>query len=121
MCLGGQEETQPGSVAQTDKRDIPDHTTSCSAHKNKEKKLEGGCLERWNLSSEVTMDGALLSWRWLSSCLPMNSSGGPCLVLFVCVAFALSINLSLSHDKPTSFLAPTLLPFTVLVFTPRSH
>lgn len=44
MCLGGQEETQPGVVAQTDKRDTPDNTSG-SVYKNEEKKLEGACLE----------------------------------------------------------------------------
>jgi len=36
----------------------------------------GGHLEWWHLSSQVTIvcEGALLSWRWLNTCLPMGSS-----------------------------------------------
>ena len=53
-------------------------------------------------------DGALLSWRWLSACLPMGSSEWiPCFALLACAASALRIKLSLS--QPTSFLTFTLL------------
>ena len=52
-------------------------------------------------------DGALLSWRWLNTCLPMGKSELiPCFALLVHVAFALPIELSLS--QPMSFLTFTL-------------
>jgi len=53
-------------------------------------------------------DGALLSWRWLNTCLPMGSSEHiPHFALLACVALAFHIKLSLS--QPTSFLTFTLL------------
>jgi len=53
-------------------------------------------------------DGALLSWRWLNTCLPMGSSERiPHLALLARAAFAFPIKLSLS--QPTSFLTCTLL------------
>jgi len=59
------------------------------------------------------MIGALLSWRWLNTCLPMGSSELiPCFSLLLCVAFALPINLSLS--QPTSFLTFTLSIFSFI-------
>ena len=69
----------------------------------------GGHLEWWRLSSQVTVmcDGALLSRRWLNTCLPMGSGEWiPCFALLACAAFALPIKLSLS--QPTSFLTCTL-------------
>ena len=66
------------------------------------------------MSSQVTIghDGALLSWRWLNTCLPMGSAELiPWFTLLACVAFALPIKLSLS--QPTS-----LLPFTLLILSP---
>ena len=71
-------------------------------------------LERWRLSSQVTVtrDGALLSWRWLNSCLTMGSGEWiPCFALLVCAAFALPVKLSLS--QPTNFLT-----FTLLILSP---
>ena len=53
-------------------------------------------------------DGALLSWRWLNTCLPMGSSELiPCFALPLCAAFALPIKLSLSQTM--SYLTLTLL------------
>ena len=55
----------------------------------------------------ATCDGALLSWRWLNTCLLMGRSESiPCFALLVCTAFALPIKLSLS--QLTSFLTFTL-------------
>ena len=52
-------------------------------------------------------DGALLSWRWLNTCLPMRSSEWiPYFALLACVAFALPIKRSLSQCM--SFLTFTL-------------
>ena len=74
----------------------------------------GGCSEWWRLPSQVTVrrDGALLSWRWLNTCLPMGSGEWiPCFASLVCVTFAVPIKLSLS--QPTSFLI-----FTLPIFSP---
>jgi len=40
-----------------------------------EEEGRGRCSEPWHLSSQmfVICDGALLSWRWLNSCLLMGS------------------------------------------------
>jgi len=81
----------------------------CSAIKAVGKK-EGGCLEFWLLSFQVTVtcDGALLSWRRLNTCLPMGDNKLiPYFALLVCVAFAFSINMSLS--QPMGFFTSTLL------------
>lgn len=62
------------------------------------------------MSSRVTLmrDGALLSWRYLQTCLPMGGAERvPCFALLVCAAFALPTKLSLS--QPMSFLTSTLL------------
>jgi len=77
------------------------------------KKEEGG-LEWWHLSSQVIVmrDGALLSWRWLSTRLPMGSSEWiPYFAFLVQMTFALPIKLSLS--QPMSFLT-----FTVPILWP---
>ena len=74
------------------------------------KEKGGGCSELWHLSSQITVtrDGALLSWRWLNTCLLMGSSELiPYLALLVCAAFALHIKLSLS--QPVNFLTFALL------------
>ena len=56
----------------------------------------------------VTRDGALLSWRWLNTCLPMVSSKLiPSFALLAGMALALVIKQSLS--QPMSFLTFTLL------------
>ena len=58
-------------------------------------------LELWHLTSQVTITchGALLSWRWLNSCLPMGSSELiPCFALLACTPFAFLIKLFLSHE-----------------------
>jgi len=58
-----------GNRAKTaDRRDIPYHMTSCLAIKAGRKKGEE--------SSQVTLtcDEALLSWRWLNTCLLMGTS-----------------------------------------------
>jgi len=50
-------------------------------------------------------DGALLSWRWLHTCLLMGSSELiPCFALPAHAAFALPITLSLSQTM--NFLLP---------------
>jgi len=60
------------------------------------------------LSSQVSCDGALLSWRWLNRCLQCEA-GNEFLVLLLLArtTFALPVKLSLS--QPTSFLTFTLL------------
>ena len=69
------EGTQPGQLAPTDQRDIPHHTASCSAITPGERRRKGGHSEIQHLSSQVTVrrDAALLSWRWLNTCLPTGS------------------------------------------------
>jgi len=53
-------------------------------------------------------DGAVISWRWLNTCLLMGSRELiPHFVLLACVALALPTKLSLS--QPMSFLTFTLL------------
>jgi len=62
------------------------------------------------LSSQVTVtrDRALLSWRWLNTCLPTGSRERiPHFALLACAGFALRIKLSL--PQPSSFLTFTLL------------
>lgn len=57
-----------------------------------------GSLEGWRLFSQVTimLDGALLSWRWLNTCLPLGSSELiPWFALLEHVAFAFPIKLRL--------------------------
>ena len=66
------------------------------------------------MSSQVTVmrDAALLSWRWLNTCLPIGSGESiPYFALLTCAAFALLIKLSLS--QPTSFFT-----FTLLILSP---
>ena len=78
------------------------------------RRKKGVCSEWWHLSSQVTItrDGALLSWRWLNTCLPMGSAERiPCFALLACMAFTLPIKLSLS--QPTSFFT-----FTLLILSP---
>ena len=103
------EGTQLGQLTPTDHRDIPDHMVSCAACKAGGRRRKGGCSEWWRLSSQVAIrrDGALLSWRWLNTCLLMGSGKLiPCLALLACTAFALPIKLSLS--QPMNFLTFTL-------------
>ena len=88
------------------------HTIGCHAQHIKlgEEEGMGGCSEWWHLSSQVTItrNGALLSWRWLNTCLLMGSSEwSPYCVLLACTAFALHIKLSLS--QPMRFHAFALL------------
>ena len=60
----------------------------------------------------VTRDGALLSWGWLNTCLPMGSGEPfPCLALLARVAFVLPINVSL-------FQAPSFLTFSLPILSP---
>ena len=75
-CLGDWEETEPGQVTPTDKGMFQTlwHHAQCIKAGMKE---EGGNTWRDGvLSSQVTImcDGALLSWRWLYTCLLMGSS-----------------------------------------------
>lgn len=71
------------------------HMMLCSPYKSGGRR-NGECWESWHLSS-VTHDGALLSWSWLTTCLPMgNSELIPWFTLLVCTASALLIKLSLS-------------------------
>jgi len=72
--------------------------------------------EWWHLSSQVTvmLDGALLSCRWLNTCLPVGSSEWiPYFALLACAVFSLPIKLLLS--QPVCFLT-----FTILILSP-SH
>jgi len=68
------EGTQLRQLTPTDQRDIPYHMITCSAIK------AGGNMDRmeglWCLPFQVTVacEGALLSWRWMNTCLPMGSS-----------------------------------------------
>jgi len=58
--------------------------------------------------SPLTHDGALLSWRWLNTCLLVGSRERiPHFALLVCTASALPIEPSLS--QPTGFLTFNLL------------
>ena len=51
-------------------------------------------------------DGALLSWGWPNTCLPMGSGELiPCFALFVCVAFDLPIKLFLPQPLSFTFLS----------------
>lgn len=50
-------------------------------------------LECWRLCSQVTTrcDGALLSWRWLNSSLPMRINESIICFIYLCVCFLLSL------------------------------
>jgi len=75
-----------------------------------------GHSEWWHLSSRDTVrcDGALLSWRWLNTCLPMGSSEWvPCFALLADTAFAYLINCLYLNPRVFS-----LLPFH---FSPPCH
>ena len=80
------EGTQLGQLTPTDQRDIPYHMTSCSAIKAGGKKEEGRMFGVMAFLFQVTVthDGALLSWKWLNTCLPMGSSG--CIPYFACLS-----------------------------------
>ncbi|XP_076190115.1 protein unc-93 homolog A isoform X3 [Aptenodytes patagonicus] len=75
-CTRSWEGTEPGQLTANDQRDNPHHMTSCSAYKAGGRRRKGGRSDQWRLSSQVTIthDGALLSWRWLNTCLPMGRS-----------------------------------------------
>ena len=115
-CTRIWEGTRLGQLTPTDQRDLPCDTVSCSAYKAGGRRRKGGrtCLKWQRLSSQVTIrcDGALLSWRWLNTCLLMGSSEWiPCFALLVRGAFASPIKLSWS--QPTVFFN-----FTLLILSP---
>jgi len=57
-------------------------------------------------------DGALLSWRWLNTCLPVgNSELIPCFALIARTSFAFPVKLSLC-------LSSSFLTFTHLILFP---
>jgi len=93
----------------SNQRDIQLHVMSWSTIKSREEGGRGGHSELWPLSSQVTImcDGALLSWKWLNTCLLMGNTG---LILYFALlahaAFALPVKLSLS--QLISFLTFTL-------------
>lgn len=67
-----------------------------------------GSLEGWCLSSQVTimLDGALLSWRWLNTCLSLGSSELiTWFALLERVAFAFPVKLHL--QQAMSFVLST--------------
>ena len=100
------EGTQPGQLTPTDPREIPHHTTSCSACKAGGRRRKGGRSEWWRLSSQVPVrrDGALLSWRWLNTC---HGKWGINSLLCLCVWLLLSLlNCLYLHSRVFS-----LLPF----------
>ena len=70
--LGGHKELG-GDTAGT--ADIPYYMMSCSVYKDGGRRRKG--RDVWSdgvLTSQVTVrrDGALLSWAWLNTCLPMG-------------------------------------------------
>lgn len=82
------------------------HTTECQGQPNKREEEERrGSIQRNSiLSSQVTVthDGALLSWGWVNTCLPMKS-GELFLALFArACCFALSIKLSIFQPMTLS-------------------
>ena len=113
-CTRAGRAQSPDRWTPTCQRDIPCHTTSWSAYKVGRRRRKGGHLEWWCLSSQlISMHaGALLSWRWLNTCLMMESTEWiPYFALLAQAAFALPINLSWS--QPMSFLN-----FTLLILSP---
>lgn len=100
--------TLPRQPTPTDHTDIPDHMASWSG--GEEGGNRRGHLQWRPWSSRVTVmcHEALVSWRWLSTCLSLGSGEWiSCFALLVCTGFALRIKLSLSHPK--SLLSLTLL------------
>lgn len=80
----------------------------CWKHSKMGEERKGKFSEWWRLSSQVTVmrDEALLSWRWLETCLLMG--GGeqiPRLALLVCTTFALLKCFYLNIDFRTFTLA----------------
>ena len=113
-CTKSWEDTQLGQLTPTDQRDTAYHMMSCSAYKAGRR--QGGRSEWWRLSSQVTImrDGALLSWRWLNTCLLMGSSEWiPCFALLVCTAFALLLS--------CLYLNPRVFSLLLFWFSPPSH
>lgn len=90
-----------------------------SMYSEGKKEEVGGCL-----SSQVaiTCDGALPSWRWLKTCLPMGSSEHvPCFALLLCMAFAFPIERSLSqliNFLSLSEYGPNTFTLLILSLTP---
>ena len=107
--------TQTGQLTPTDQRDIPYHMTLCSAYKARGKRRKGVRSEWWRLSSQAAImhDEALLSWKGLNICLPMESSAWILyFALLVRTAFALSIKLSSSQSM--NFHTFTLLILSLI-------
>lgn len=76
--------------------------------------MKGGHSEGWCLFSQVAVvsDGALISWEWLNTCLPIgNTERIPSFALLACEAFALSVKLPLSQPNffpPHYYLSDSL-------------
>ena len=107
--MGSWEGAQPGQLTQTGQRLIPYHTTSCPAYKAGGRRRKGGTF---GVMALVFPSNPYVRWSpaflgWLNSCLPTGRSERiPWFALLACMAFALSVKLSLS--QPRSFLAFTL-------------
>jgi len=110
-CRRSWEGTRLGQLTPSDQRDSPYHMMSCSADKaGGRRRKRGNILSYGVLPSQVTVmhDGALLSWRWLNTCLPMGrSEWNPWFSFLTCTVFALLTETSLS--QPRSFLTFTFL------------
>ena len=116
-CTRSWEGTQLGQLTPADQRDMIPYDVMLSIWSSRKKEERGDVQSDGGLSSQVTAmcDGALLSWRWLNTCLPRGSSEWIlCFALLAWVAFALPIKLSLS--QPMSFLTFTL---PILSLTPQ--
>lgn len=86
-----------GQLSPTDPRRHSRPDKPCSAYKAVERRGKEGTLW-WCLSSwvSITHDGAQISWRWVSTCLPMGRGEWIlCFASSFCTAFLLHIELSL--------------------------
>ena len=114
-CTRSWEGTQPGQLTLTDQRDIPHHTTSCSAIKTGGRRRKGRMFGVMAFPYQVIVmcDKALLSWRWLNIFLLMGSSVSIlCFAVLVRTDFALPAKLLLS--QPSIFLTFTLLILSLI-------
>lgn len=74
--------------------------------------LLGQTITMFVILGNHSMDAALLSWRYLNTCLLL---GSPCSAVLVCMAFAFPIKLSLAQPRAFPAFTPMIPSLTPLV------